>query len=94
MKVRPILNLLGIGLVYFSFFQLLPIAISLIYEENNFTDYSGAFFITLIRGIAFWVATYKEKQETIRIKEGFILTVAFWVLFTVFASLPLSLIHI
>ena len=91
MKVRPILNLLGIGLVYFSFFQLLPIAISLIYEENNFTDYSGAFFITLITGIAFWVATYKEKQETIRIKEGFILTVAFWVLFTVFASLPFLL---
>ena len=72
MKVRPILNLLGIGLVYFSFFQLLPIAISLIYEENNFTDYSGAFFITLITGIAFWVATYKEKQETIRIKENII----------------------
>ena len=91
MKVRPILNLLGIGLVYFSFFQLLPIAISLIYEENNFTDYSGAFFTTLITGIAFWVATYKEKQETIRIKEGFILTVAFWVLFTVFASLPFLL---
>ena len=91
MKVRPILNLLGIGLVYFSSFQLLPIAISLIYEENNFTDYSGAFFITLITGIAFWVATYKEKQETIRIKEGFILTVAFWVLFTVFASLPFLL---
>ena len=91
MKVRPILNLLGIGLVYFSFFQLLPIAISLLYEENNFTDYSGAFFITLITGIAFWVATYKEKQDTIRIKEGFILTVAFWVLFTVFASLPFLL---
>ena len=70
MKVRPILNLLGIGLVYFSFFQLLPIAISLIYEENNFTDYSGAFFITLITGIAFWVATYKEKQETIRKTTG------------------------
>ena len=91
MKVRPVLNLLGIGLVYFSFFQLLPISISLIYQENNFTDYSGSFFITLITGIAFWVATYKENQETIRIKEGFILTVAFWVLFTVFASLPFLL---
>ena len=91
MKVRPVLNLLGIGLVYFSFFQLLPISISLIYQENNFTDYSGSFFITLITGIAFWVATYKENQETIRIKEGFILTVAFWVLFTIFASLPFLL---
>ena len=69
----------------------MPISISLIYQENNFTDYSGSFFITLITGIAFWVATYKENQETIRIKEGFILTVAFWVLFTVFASLPFLL---
>ena len=69
MKVRPILNLLGIGLVFFSFFQLLPIAISLVYHENYFTGYIGVFKGNSSTAIQ-WDGANNLNNSSILIREG------------------------
>ena len=89
MKFRLISRVLGIGLISFSFLQLTPIIVSIIYNEDNITAFANSFLITLAFGSFLYLVNFEKKYEGIRVKEGFLLTVLLWLFFTIFATLPL-----
>ena len=89
MKFRLISRVLGIGLIAFSFLQLTPIIVSIIYNEDNIVAFAYSFLITLVFGSFLYLVNFEKKYEGIRVKEGFLLTVLLWLFFTIFATLPL-----
>ena len=89
MKFRLISRVLGIGLIAFSFLQLTPIIVSIIYNEDNIVAFAYSFLITLAFGSFLYLVNFEKKYEGIRVKEGFLLTVLLWLFFTIFATLPL-----
>ena len=78
MKFRLISRVLGIGLIAFSFLQLTPIIVSIIYDEDNITAFAYSFLITLAFGSFLYLVNFEKKYEGIRVKEGFLLTVLLW----------------
>ena len=91
MKFRLISRVLGIGLIAFSFLQLTPIIVSVIYNEANISAFAYSFAITLAFGAFLYLVNFEKKYEGIRVKEGFLLTVMLWLFFTIFATLPFIL---
>ena len=91
MKFRLISRVLGIGLIAFSFLQLTPIIVSIIYNEDNITAFAYSFLISLAFGSFLYLVNFEKKYDGIRVKEGFLLTVLLWLFFTIFATLPLIL---
>ena len=91
MKFRLISRILGIGLIGFSFFQLLPILVSYIYQEPNVGGFVSSFAITFAVGLFFYLVNYERDYSGIRVREGFILTVSLWIFFTVFGTTPFLL---
>ena len=91
MKFRLISRVLGIGLISFSFLQLTPILVSIIYSEENISAFAYSFAITLVFGSFLYLINFEKKYDGIRVKEGFLLTVLLWLFFTIFATIPLVL---
>ena len=69
MKFRLISRVLGIGLIAFSFLQLTPIIVSIIYNEDNMAAFAYSFFITLTFGSFLYLVNFEKKYEGIRVKE-------------------------
>ena len=88
MKYRLISQILGIGLVIFSFFQLLPVLLALIYQEESYISFIYSFLITLASGLFLIAVNFNKNYEDLRVRDGFLLTVLLWFTYSVFASLP------
>lgn len=83
-----ILRVLGWLLMIEALFMCLPLAVSLIYAEENT---SLAFLITT--GVTLAVGSamtfgIKPKMSTMRKREGLLLTASIWVIFSLFGMLP------
>ena len=88
MKYRLISQILGIGLIIFSFFQLLPVLVAFLYQEDSVVSFIYAFLITLVSGLCLVGVNLKREYEDLRIRDGFLLTVLLWFTYSIFASLP------
>ena len=88
MKYRLISQILGIGLLIFSLFQLLPIVLALIYQEDSIVSFTYSFLITLSCGLFLIGINFTKNYEDLRIRDGFLLTVLLWFTYSIFASLP------
>ena len=88
MKYRLISQILGIGLIIFSFFQLLPVLVAFLYQEDSVVSFTYAFLITLFSGLFLVGVNFKRDYEDLRIRDGFLLTVLLWFTYSIFASLP------
>ena len=88
MKYRLISQILGIGLIIFSLFQLLPIVIALIYQEESTVSFANSFLITLVSGLFLVAVNFNKEYEDLKIRDGFLLTVLLWFTYSIFASLP------
>ena len=91
MKYRLISQILGIGLIIFSLFQLLPIVIALIYQEESTVSFANSFLITFISGLFLVAVNFNKEYEDLKIRDGFLLTVLLWFTYSIFASLPFFL---
>ena len=88
MKYRLISQILGIGLVIFSLFQLLPVLLAFIYQEESYISFIYSFLITLSSGLFLVAVNFNKNYEDLRIRDGFLLTVLLWFTYSIFASLP------
>ena len=88
MHFKVILRILGLLLMIFSFTQIPPALVSLIYSDGNLSAFIGAFFITLITGCLVWLPVRRIRQE-LRTRDGFLITVLFWSVLSFFGSLPI-----
>ena len=91
MKYRLISKILGTGLILFSAIQLFPIIISLIYNEQNYLSFLESSLITFASGLFLYGVNYSKDYEDLKIRDGFLLIVLLWFIFSIFASIPFIL---
>ena len=90
MHFAIIARVLGMLLVIFSLTMLTPVLVAFIYGENTSPTFVLAFAITLIIGMIFWLPSRGARGE-LRTRDGFVVTVFFWLVLSSFGALPLML---
>jgi trk system potassium uptake protein TrkH len=90
MHVAVIARVLGILLMIFSLTMLTPIFVGWVFSENTSDTFVAAFAITLLVGVVFWLPSRNNNGE-LRTRDGFIVTVFFWLVLSSFGALPLML---
>ena len=90
MHIAVVSKVLGMVLMIFSLTMLSPIIIASIYNESTAPTFVLAFAITLIVGLALWLPAFHEKGG-LRTRDGFFVTVFFWLVLSGFGALPLML---
>jgi trk system potassium uptake protein TrkH len=85
-----IFRILGILLMVFSIALIPPIFISLIYQDSALNAFITALGITFATGAFFWYPVRARHQE-LRTRDGFVVTVLFWLVLAISGSLPLML---
>ena len=91
MKLRLISKILGTGLILFSFIQMIPASISLIYAENYVFSFFQSGLITFFAGLFLFGVNYSKDYEDLKIRDGFLLIVLLWFVFSIFAAIPFIL---
>ena len=83
-------RVLGVLLMIFSLTMLTPILVAALYSENTSQTFLLAFVITFLVGAAFWLPSRNRTGE-LRPRDGFVVTVLFWLVLSTFGALPLML---
>ncbi len=74
----------------FSLTQLPPILIDLIYSEHQYPVFLTALLLTSGSGLLLWL-NFKNTTEKFRIRESILLVVNFWLVLSLFATIPFLL---
>lgn len=93
MQVAIILRILGMFLMFFSFSELPPIAINWIYHDGSSYPFLIAYAFTFITGCFCWLPFRKQYAE-LKIRDGFVIVVLFWVILSLFGALPFIIDHL
>ena len=65
------------------------LAVSVIYADGTSLPFLIAFGITLVTGFITWLPVHNVRQD-LRTRDGFLITVLFWVVLSLFGSIPLN----
>ena len=90
MNYSLIQRILGMMLILFGFSLVIPIITSLLYNDQNTDIFITSFIIFSLVGLIFYYPNKGEKND-IRTKEGFLIVVLFWVVLSLFGSIPFML---
>ena len=90
MRVSAVQKIVGLLLALFSATMLPPIAVSRIYRDGSAEPFVIAFLLILGAGLALWLPVRKCKRE-LRLRDGFLVVVMFWVALGASGSVPLLL---
>ncbi len=90
MHFAIVARVLGIMLMIFSLTMLTPLLVAFAYGETTSQTFLMSFGITLLLGFLFWLPT-KNNYGELRTRDGFLVTVFFWLVLSTFGSLPLLL---
>ena len=87
MNSSLILRIIGVMLILFSISFILPLTISLIYNDGNISTFIFSSLISLFFGLLLYLPNKNSKND-IRTKEGFLIVVLFWFVLSIFGSVP------
>lgn len=91
MQLKIVFKIVGILLMVFSFTQIPPLFIDFVSSEGqDISTFSFSFLITLIGGFVMWLPFFTVK-ENFRLREGILIVVSFWVVLSIFATIPFLL---
>lgn len=90
MHLFAIQRILGLLLALFSLTMLPPAALSWWMDDGALRSFLIAFFLVLAVGLALWIPVRKIRRE-MRVRDGFLIVVAFWVALGISGSVPLAL---
>lgn len=90
MQLAVIQRILGILLSLFSLTMFPPLAISLASSDGTTIPFFSAFLLILIIGLALWYPVRNINNE-LRLRDGFVVVVLFWVGLGITGSVPLLL---
>ena len=90
MHFSVIFRILGILLMVFSLTMILPLLIAMYLNEPTISGFTAAFAITFITGLLVWLPLRNAKHD-LRTRDGFLVTVLFWVVLGSFGALPFYL---
>lgn len=88
MHLAVVQRILGLLLMLFSSSMLPPIAVSWIYEDGSMLAFIYGFAVTLAAGFLIWLPVRDQRHE-LRLRHGFIVVAAFWVVLGTFGAAPL-----
>ncbi len=88
MQLSVIQRILGLLLVVFSFTMLPPAFVGWIYGDLSIAPFIKGFLLVLLVGAVMWFPVRDKKRE-LRLREGFLVVVLFWVVLGVSGAAPL-----
>lgn len=80
-------RVVGLLLMIFSFSMLAPVAVARIYGDGESEAFLIGFVITLTTGIIAWYPA-RHVQRELKIRDGFLVVVLFWVVLSLFGAIP------
>ena len=93
MQLLTIQRILGILLSLFSITMLPPVLVSWYYQDGASSAFLTAFVLLLIIGLLFWLPVRHHRKE-LKIRDGFIVVVMFWIALGLSGSLPFFLTEV
>jgi trk system potassium uptake protein TrkH len=91
MNFKPLLNLFSILVIFFSLSFVIPMAISLIFNDSALNIFIITFAIIFSLGIFGWLVS-RDAEDDLSQKDGFIIITFFWVVLSIAGSIPFILI--
>lgn len=88
MHLSVICRILGILLMVFSLSMLPPMVVSVLYDDGQLRPFVEAFAMVLLFGFLVWAPVRNVKQD-LRVRDGFVITVMFWLVLSLSGSIPL-----
>src|SRR6056300_40272 len=91
MNFKPLLNLFSILVMFFSLSFVLPMIVSLIFEDSALNIFIITFISIFTLGLVGWFIS-KDAEDDLSQKDGFIIITFFWIVLSVAGSMPFILI--
>ena len=88
MKLRAVQRIVGLLSMLFSVTMLPPALLSLFYADASLPGFVGAFFIALAGGACIWYPVRSDNSD-LRVRDGFLVVVAFWLGLGLLGAVPL-----
>lgn len=88
MHISLVFRVLGILMMLFSLSMIPPMIVSALYEDGQMQYFLHALALILGTGFIVWFPTRHIRHE-LRVKDGFIITVMFWVTVSFSGTIPL-----
>jgi trk system potassium uptake protein TrkH len=86
-RFAPILHVLGLVILIFSFTMLAPLVTAFFAEDAAQYAFDESFAVTLIAGSALWLVGLRWRRE-LKVRDGFLLVMLVWTGLPAFATLP------
>lgn len=90
MQILAVQQILGLLLVLFSTTLLPPVFVSWWYEDHTMRPFLLAYGIILAAGLVTWLPVCRRRFD-LRVREGFVVVVMFWLVLAAVGALPLAL---
>mgnify|MGYP001812270686 CR=1 FL=1 len=90
MHLFAILRLLGLLLMLFSITLLPTIGVSWLYQDGQMLVFMESALVWLIIGCMMWLPVRRHREE-LRVRDGFLIVVFFWLVLGFAGALPLAL---
>lgn len=90
MHLAVIARVLGVLLMIFSLTLLVPIAVSLWFNDQNYMTFLWGFAAAFGAGAAIWAPVHHCRAD-LRTRDGFLITALFWLVLGTFGAVPLYL---
>ena len=90
LRYSVIFRILGLLLMLFSSTYLVPFCVSLFYQDQEQAVFIYSFLITCSLGILIWLPCGRSSKD-LRARDGFMITVLFWLVLGLAGSIPLIL---
>lgn len=90
MRFPAIQRIMGLLLMLFSLTMLPPALIGLLYGDGAVVPFLSAFVLILVTGLIFWLPVHSYRKD-LRLRDGFIIVVVFWLVWGTAGSIPLLL---
>ena len=87
MQLSIVAKTIGLLLMVFSFAQVPPLIVDLIYSEGEYLSFVYSFALTVLGGSILWWP-FKEVKKEFRLREGVLIVVCFWIVLSLFGTLP------
>ncbi len=90
MRFTVIQRIFGLLLGIFSVTMLPPLAVAWFYDDAGFWPFAQAFFLVLSGGLLLWLPV-RHVSSSLKLREGFLVVVLFWVVLGLAGAIPLLL---
>ena len=84
----PVLNPLGLIVIFFGLLLLVPLGVSIHHGDGAVRAYDEALLATLACGAVLWLSTHRHRRD-LRPRDAFLLVALTWLVLPLFGALPL-----